>query len=132
MDNLKQLKDEEIVKLVKNGEVKVADLIDFGILKQEIYYGNTFYSFEELKNTIEKYIVYYNNIRIKEKINWMSPIEYRLNQLAAVNIHRLSRWHFTFTPIRLCHMQCLKAYNHFDACCFYCYLLPVKRVFIFF
>ena len=30
----------------------------FGILKQEIYYGNTFKSFNELKNTIEKYIKY--------------------------------------------------------------------------
>mgnify|MGYP003316522335 FL=1 len=55
----------------------------FGILKQEIYYGNTFYSFEELKDAIEKYIVYYNNIRIKSKLNWMSPVEYRLSQLAA-------------------------------------------------
>ncbi|MEE0745862.1 MAG: IS3 family transposase, partial [Anaerovoracaceae bacterium] len=25
-----------------------------------MYYGNTYYSFEELKEAIEKYIVYYN------------------------------------------------------------------------
>ena len=30
----------------------------FGILKQEIYYGNTFKSFKKLKNAIEKYIKY--------------------------------------------------------------------------
>ena len=47
----------------------------FGLLKQEIYYGNTYYSFNELKYTTEKYIVYYNEKRIKEKLGWMSPVE---------------------------------------------------------
>ncbi|WP_028257653.1 IS3 family transposase, partial [Veillonella montpellierensis] len=55
----------------------------FGLLKQEIYYGNTYYSFEELKEAIEKYIVYYNQKRIKEKLSWMSPVEYRLSVLTA-------------------------------------------------
>lgn len=55
----------------------------FGILKQEMYYGNTYYSFEELKDAIERYIKYYNEKRIKEKLGWMSPIQYRLNTLAA-------------------------------------------------
>ena len=49
----------------------------FGILKQEIYYGNTFKSFNELKNTIEKYIKYYNENRIKAKLGYLSPVEYR-------------------------------------------------------
>lgn len=55
----------------------------FGILKQEMYYGTTYYSFDELKNKIEKYIKYYNEQRIKEKLGWMSSVEYRLNTLAA-------------------------------------------------
>ncbi|MFR3618026.1 IS3 family transposase [Hominilimicola sp.] len=55
----------------------------FGILKQEMYYGTTYYSFDELKEAIEKYIKYYNEKRIKEKIGWMSPVQYRLNTLAA-------------------------------------------------
>lgn len=55
----------------------------FGILKQEMYYGTTYCSFDELKAAIEKYIRYYNERRIKEKLGWMSPIEYRLNTLAA-------------------------------------------------
>ena len=55
----------------------------FGILKPEMYYGNTYYSFEELKDAIEKYIKYYNKKRIKEKLGWMSLIRYRLNTLAA-------------------------------------------------
>ena len=54
----------------------------FGILKQEMYYGTTYYSFEELKKAIERYIKYYNEKRIKEKLGWMSPVEYRLNTLA--------------------------------------------------
>ena len=55
----------------------------FGIMKQEMYYGMTYYSYEELKISIEKYIRYYNEQRIKEKLGWMSPVEYRLNLLAA-------------------------------------------------
>ena len=39
----------------------------FGILKQEMYYGTTYYSFEELKDAIERYIKYYNEKRIKRK-----------------------------------------------------------------
>lgn len=54
----------------------------FGVLKQEMYYGCVYYSYEELKNAIEKYIDYYNNQRIKQKLSWMSPVEYRLNQVA--------------------------------------------------
>lgn len=55
----------------------------FGIMKQEMYYGNVYYSYEELKEAIEKYISYYNEHRIKEKLGWMSPVEYRLHLLAA-------------------------------------------------
>ncbi len=49
----------------------------FGLLKQEIYYGVTYCSFESLKSAIEKYIRYYNELRIKQKLGWMSPVEYR-------------------------------------------------------
>ena len=55
----------------------------FGILKQEMYYGTVYYSFDELKETIEKYIIYYNEQRIKQKLGWMSPVEYRLKLLVA-------------------------------------------------
>lgn len=55
----------------------------FGLLKQEIYYGSTYYSYDELKSEIERYICYYNERRIKEKLGWMSPVQYRLSLLAA-------------------------------------------------
>ncbi|MFK4964706.1 transposase [Lactococcus garvieae] len=50
----------------------------FGLLKQEIYYGYTFTSYEELKQTIKQWIDYYNIKRVKKKLGWLSPIEYRL------------------------------------------------------
>jgi transposase InsO family protein len=49
----------------------------FGLLKQEIYYGHVFRSFEELKQAITEWMDYYNNRRIKTKLNWMSPVQYR-------------------------------------------------------
>lgn len=55
----------------------------FGIMKQEMYYGCVYYSYDELKETIEKYIKYYNEQRIKEKLGWLSPVEYRYSLLAA-------------------------------------------------
>lgn len=51
----------------------------FGILKQEMYYGVEFNSYDELINEIEKYIKWYNEYRIKEKLNGMSPVMYRLH-----------------------------------------------------
>jgi len=50
----------------------------FGIMKQEMYYGRVYRSFEELEKAIKEYIYYYNNKRIKEKLNWRSPINYRI------------------------------------------------------
>jgi transposase InsO family protein len=55
----------------------------FGIMKQEMYYGQVYYSYEGLKEAIINYIEYYNNQRIKEKLGWMSPVEYRFSLIAA-------------------------------------------------
>ncbi|MFJ7982242.1 IS3 family transposase [Lysinibacillus xylanilyticus] len=57
----------------------------FGILKQEMYYGEVLISYEELKKKIERYIDYYNNERIKQKLTGKSPVKYRTqaSQLAA-------------------------------------------------
>ena len=55
----------------------------FAILKQEMYYDNIFHSYDELKMAIENYIMYYNTKRIKERLNWLSPIDYRLATTAA-------------------------------------------------
>jgi transposase InsO family protein len=57
----------------------------FGLLKQEMYYGEELMSYEALQKKTEKYINYYNNDRIKQKLAGMSPIKYRTHasQLAA-------------------------------------------------
>ena len=49
----------------------------FGLLKQEIYYGKTYYSYGELKQAIEDYIKYYNKRRIRERLGWLSSVQYR-------------------------------------------------------
>ena len=54
----------------------------FGLLKQEIYYGVTYNSYEALKEAIEKYIKYYNEKRIKEKLGWLSPVQYRIKLMS--------------------------------------------------
>ena len=54
----------------------------FGLLKQEIYYGHTYTSFEELKGAVEQWIEYYNTKRIKQNLGWLSPTAYRLENAA--------------------------------------------------
>ncbi len=53
----------------------------FGLLKQEIYYGHVFKSYQGLEEAIVTWIHYYNTKRIKKKLSWMSPVQYRLNYL---------------------------------------------------
>ena len=54
-------------------------------MKQEMYYGETYRSFEELNKAVKEYIYYYNHKRIKAKLTGMSPVEYRqhTSQLSA-------------------------------------------------
>lgn len=49
----------------------------FELLKQEIYHGKVYRRFEELESEIIWYINYYNHGRIKERLDYISPIEYR-------------------------------------------------------
>ena len=39
--------------------------------------------FSAQQQAIENYIMYYNTKRIKEKLNWLSPVDYRLATTAA-------------------------------------------------
>ena len=55
----------------------------FGIMKQEMYYGYVYSSFDDLKNAIVSYISYYNLKRSKASLGYRSPIEYREAMLAA-------------------------------------------------
>ncbi|WP_242964028.1 IS3 family transposase [Blautia pseudococcoides] len=83
---LHRLKEERIYQsMSRKGNCYDNSVMEnfFGLLKQEIYYGAVYYSFEELKSGIERFIKYYNEQRIKEKLGWMSPVQYRLSLLAA-------------------------------------------------
>ena len=41
----------------------------FGLLKQEMFYGNQFQHFDQLKQSIHQYIDFYNNERIKRLVS---------------------------------------------------------------
>ena len=82
----KRLREEKIFQsMSRKGTCLDNSVIEnfFGLLKQEIYYGHTYHSFEELKQAIERFIEYYNERRCKEKLGWCSPVEYRLRHTAA-------------------------------------------------
>lgn len=49
----------------------------FGLLKSELLYLKEFESMEQFEIELENYIHYYNHKRIKEKLNGMSPVQYR-------------------------------------------------------
>ncbi len=83
---IKILKDNKIFQSMSRKENCLDNSVMenfFGILKQEMYSGNTFYGFNEFKTAIEDYIYYYNNKRIKQSLDYCSPIEYRLKYQVA-------------------------------------------------
>ena len=49
----------------------------FGIMKSELLYLHQFSDMEVFKRELRKYINYYNNDRIKLKLNGKSPVQYR-------------------------------------------------------
>lgn len=55
----------------------------FGLLKSEMFYEqeDNYKTLEELEKAIEKYIDYYNNKRIKEKLKGLTPASYRNQSL---------------------------------------------------
>ncbi|WP_311482342.1 IS3 family transposase [uncultured Anaerococcus sp.] len=76
-----KLKNNEIIQsMSRKGNCLDNSIMEnfFSLIKQEMYNKKTFYSYEELETAIIEYIDYYNNRRIKEKLNYMSPVEYRL------------------------------------------------------
>ncbi|MFR9292932.1 MAG: IS3 family transposase [Peptococcus niger] len=55
----------------------------FSLLKREIYDSYVYRSRQELVRTIEDFIRYYNNDRIKEKLGGLSPKQYRERMTSA-------------------------------------------------
>ena len=55
----------------------------FGLLKTELFYLEKFDSLDQLEKAIVEYIDYYNNRRIKLKLNGLSPVQYRIQTVGA-------------------------------------------------
>lgn len=53
----------------------------FGLLKSELLYLQKFNSIEHFLSELEEYIDYYNNKRIKSRLNGMSPVTYRTHHI---------------------------------------------------
>lgn len=53
----------------------------FGVLKSECFYRHEFASINELEATVREYISYYNNDRIKVKLDGLSPVQFRRKYL---------------------------------------------------
>ncbi|WP_155638420.1 IS3 family transposase [Burkholderia cepacia] len=53
----------------------------FGTLKSECYNGHRFACVEQLRDTLDHYIHYYNHERIKLKLKGLSPVQYRTQPL---------------------------------------------------
>ncbi|MBQ9476358.1 MAG: transposase, partial [Bacteroidales bacterium] len=49
----------------------------FGIMKTELLYSRQWSCMNEFKKELRKYIHYYNNDRIKLRLNGLSPVQYR-------------------------------------------------------
>ena len=49
----------------------------FGRLKVEMFYGEekTFRNYEDFRKALEKYMLWYNQERVKEYLQWKSPIQ---------------------------------------------------------
>ena len=81
----KHLKDNKIFQsMSRKGNCLDNSLMEnfFGLIKQEIYYGKVYYNFDSLKKAIIDWIYYYNNKRIKIKLDGLSPVNYRLKMTA--------------------------------------------------
>lgn len=49
----------------------------WGMLKSEMYYLKKFNTYEDLVESVRKYMDYYNNNRYQKRLNCMTPVEYR-------------------------------------------------------
>ena len=58
----------------------------FGKMKNEMFYGHEFEfkTLNELKEAMDRYILYYNTERIQVKLKGLTPCEYR-NQALSLN-----------------------------------------------
>lgn len=76
----KMLKDKDIIQsMSRKGNCLDNAMMEsfFGLMKNELLYINHFDSIEAFEKELEKYIYWYNNKRVKLRLNGMSPVQYR-------------------------------------------------------
>ena len=79
-DYQKLLKDNNIIQsMSRRGNCLDNAVMEnfFGLLKSELLYLRKFDSLDNFIKELEEYLKYYNEDRIKEKLNGMSPVQYR-------------------------------------------------------
>lgn len=80
-DRIRNRRISRIIKSLRD-KYKLKDLLEYFDLPKSSYMYwqerlDNRNKDEELKETIEEYIEYYNKDRIKEKLGYLSPVEYR-------------------------------------------------------
>lgn len=60
----------------------------WGIIKEEMYSLHKFYSIEELKNAIDKYVDFYNNHRLQIRYQNQTPIEIRCKAFQSESVEQ--------------------------------------------
>ena len=76
----KMLKDKYIIQsMSRKGNCLDNAMMEnfFGLMKSELLYVQEWDSIEQFKKELVKYIRYYNNDRIKLRLNGKSPVQYR-------------------------------------------------------
>ena len=53
----------------------------FGLMKKELLYLHEWDSMEQFKSALREYVDYYNNKRIKLRLNGLSPVQYRTQNM---------------------------------------------------
>ena len=58
----------------------------FGLMKNELLYINKYDNIEDFEKDLKKYILWYNNKRVKLRLKGMSPIQYRAQYYKDLNM----------------------------------------------
>lgn len=83
----KSLKEHHIIQsMSRKGNCLDNSMMEnfFGIMKSELLYASKFASEEDFLEDLKEYIDYYNNDRIKLRLNGMSPVQYREAHQASI------------------------------------------------
>lgn len=56
----------------------------FGHLKDELYWGQRFESFEQFEQELDQYIYYWNTKRYQETLGGLAPEEYQAQRLGVL------------------------------------------------